>query len=356
MAIRKISNLYNYNANRAQTKVKMHLANIQPRAKPLIFCGLMLITSLFSATNVHGCEKIEPEIKIINEYGNDIFLYNYLYDQNDKLVKTLRNSGLTNFVASVTERNLPKFQKLAKCEEKLEVKLFFVYRPVYLREEKDRVPPFQLKKIDSNNIANIRYLNSPWVELAIKSSPKPFVHAVFFWNERQLLLDQAILSEIDRPPRLPATYQPSTEFPLLPLNPYTFRDKYLSDYLNSFLLPQLAKSPSSCGFVPYLPPISEDPPLDLQGSAQKAIAKRIPPDILWLFHNTRQFNCYPFVILVDGALNRNIYLATVEYTKLVNAIVDNFLTSANSDISYKNVLDLKDIFILKNYRIEPLYP
>lgn len=72
-----------------------------------------------------------------------------------------------------------------------EIKVVFVRRGLMISEHDQTaiVPPSLIPEGDLSC-----RLESPWLKLDVQRSPVLRVHAVFFWNERQFLIDQAILS------------------------------------------------------------------------------------------------------------------------------------------------------------------
>ncbi|MCC8455761.1 hypothetical protein LMJ43_36465, partial [Streptomyces rochei] len=162
-----------------------------------------------------------------------------------------------------------------------------------------------------------RHLDSPWVKLTFSRSPTLVVRAVFLWNERQFLFDQALMSGI----------RASPTNPLLPIDQPIFR-QFLQDYTDSVLL-----APSS----------------EAQSAAQASISKRLPPEILWLFRHAWQSTLAPFSMEVNHALGLAVGRAASGYTDLTKALVDQFFASETTELRYESVLDLKDLFTLDQY-------
>ncbi|MCC3547890.1 hypothetical protein [Microcoleus sp. PH2017_24_DOB_U_A] len=213
---------------------------------------------------------------------------------------------------------------MAQCHGDLksspEVKLFFVYRRLVTSVSPPIEGPFNLERTQSNDT---RYLDSPWVKLTFSRSPRLVVRAVFLWNEQQFLLDQSLMSGI----------RASPTNPLVPIDQAIF-EQFVENYTDSVLA---VRSPEA------------------KSAGQASISKRLPPEIFWLFRNARQSSLSAFQVEVTSALNSILTQAAIGYTDLTKALVDQFFTSAQTEIRYESVLDLKDIFTLDRYRVNRLH-
>lgn len=165
-------------------------------------------------------------------------------------------------------------------------------------------------------------LDSPWAKLEISRSKVPLVRGVFIWNERQFLVDQALMSRVQVSPAQPAKQ----------IDRRTF-EGYVKDYTDAVLL---APSPQA------------------QSAAQASIEKRLPPEILWLFRNAWQSTRGPFSTIVDSALRTTMGRSASGYTSLNKNLVDQCF-AGKTEIRYKTVLDLKKVFSIEKYRINRLY-
>ena len=234
----------------------------------------------------------------------------------------MQDSPFKNYVTTLSEHVWAKIDDGAQCHGDLksspEVKLFFVYRP--LVKTAPIVAPFNLEERTQSN--GSRHLDSPWVKLTFSRSPMLVVRAVFLWNERQFLLDQALMSGI----------RASPTNPLPPIDEPIFR-QFVQDYTDSVLL---APSPEAWP------------------AAQASISKRLPPEIFWLFRHAWQTTLAPFSVAVAHALGLAVGRAASGYTDLTKALIDQFFASETTEIRYESVLDLKDIFTLDRYRINQL--
>ena len=282
----------------------------------IIFIASLLINVLAmkSTYSQQTCPKVQTSIQIIDETGGRRL--------SGTSIATLQDSPFKNYVTTLSEHVWAKIDDGAQCHGDLksspEVKLFFVYRP--LVKTAPIVAPFNLEERTQSN--GSRHLDSPWVKLTFSRSPMLVVRAVFLWNERQFLFDQALMSGIRAPPTNP----------LLPIDNRIFR-QFIQDYEDSVLL---APSPEA------LP------------AAEASISKRLPPDILWLFRYASGQRS-PFYTRLNPALKSAVSRGAIGYTDLTKTLVDQFFASETTQSRYESVLDLKDIFTLDRYRINDLH-
>ncbi|MCC3603983.1 MAG: hypothetical protein JGK24_12200 [Microcoleus sp. PH2017_29_MFU_D_A] len=294
----------------------------------LIFIASLLINVLAieSTYSQQSCPKVQTSIQIIdetqiiNKTGRKIF---------GTSLDTLQESHFKNYVTILSKHISAKIDDWAQCHGDLksspEVELFFVNRPLVKYPRRltfttaPIVAPFDLERTQSNGT---RHLDSPWVKLTFNRSPTIVVRAVFLWNERQFLFDQALMSGIRAPPTNP----------LLPIDQPIF-EQFVQDYTDSMLL-----VPSS----------------EAESVALASISKRLPPEIFWLFSNALQSTRGPFSGMVAGALDSAVGQAAIGYTDLTKALIDQFFASETTEIRYESVLDLKDLFTLDRYRINNL--
>jgi hypothetical protein len=239
-------------------------------------------------------------------------------------VATLEDSPFKNYVTTLSKHVSAKIDEIGQCDGDLksspEVKFFFVYRPLVASTSTPLGTPFNLERTQSNGT---RHLDSPWVKLTFSRSPMFVVRAVFVWNERQFLLDQALMSDIRAPPTNP----------LIPIDDRIF-GQFVQDYTDSVLL---ALSPEA------------------RSAAQASISKRLPAEILWLFRHAWQSTLAPFSMEVDHALRATVERAVIGYTDLTKALIDQFFASETTEIRYESVLDLKNVFTLDYYRVNQLH-
>jgi len=277
---------------------------------------LIIVLTMKSTYSKQSCQNMQTSIQIIDESGGRRL--------SGTSVATLEDSPFKKYVTTISKHVSAKIDKIAQCYGDLkslpEVKLFFVYRPLVASTSAPIGVPFNLECTQSNGV---RHLESPWVKLTFSRSPMLVVRAVFVWNERQFLLDQALMSGIRAPPNNP----------LVPIDDRIF-GQFVQDYTDSVLL---APSPEA------------------RLVAQASISKRVPPEILWLFRHAWQTTRGLFSTMVTSALRSTIKQAASGYTDLTKALVDQFFASETTEIRYESVLDLKDLFTLHHYRVNQLY-
>lgn len=284
----------------------------------IIFIASLLINvlALKSTYSKQSCQKVQTSIQIIDEADGRWL--------SGTSIATLQDSPFKNYVTTLSEHVSAKIDEIAQCHEDLksspEVKLFFVYRPLVRSTTAPTVAPLTLERTQSNGT---RHLDSPWVKLTFNRLPMLVVRAVFLWNERQFLLDQALMSGIRAPPTNP----------LVSIDDRIF-GQFVQDYTDSVLL---ASSPEA------------------RSAAQASISKRLPLEILWLFRHAWQSTRGSFSTIVDSALRSTVERAASGYTDLTKTLVDQFFTSAKTESRYESVFDLKDLFILDQYRVNQLH-
>lgn len=156
---------------------------------------------------------------------------------------------------------------------------------------------------------------SPWIDLLVdrgNRGPVPSIRGIVYWNERQLLVDQAVLAGVRNVP-------PGTAMPLKPGELGQFTGEYDDTELS--------------------------PP---RKPAAKPIEERVPPDILWLLrraeHSARAYRTL-------GSLHM---AGTENQTKLVIALLDRCFASSDKARSfrYSSILDAADLISLEQYKID----
>jgi hypothetical protein len=234
------------------------------------------------------------------------------YTYSSKPVNTLENKHFKNYVTAVSKYVFTKVDAMGLCQAdsgQPQVDLVFVYRPAISRG----ITPFNFQPQKSQDT---KQLDSPWVKLTLDTSPKLHLRAVFVWNERQFLLDQAVIMVGRRSPEIE---------PLLPIDLDTF-DRWARerDRLH----------------------------LTSQGTNFGKFIKQLPPDIRWIFIQWS----------TGGKSGREQAIEQIRdvtekekigYTDLNQALINNFFTSTKMGIYYNSVLDLKNTFNIDKYRMYP---
>jgi hypothetical protein len=252
---------------------------------------------------VGSCNQ-PTSVKIFDETGG--------FDPYRKMVRQLNNEYFKTYVKTISKHVFAKIDKMGQCrgnsQENPQVELVFIYRPAI----SSGIAPYN----DSpTKFWNDRYLDSPWVKLALDKSPRLKVRAVFVWNERQFLLDQAVIK---------AKHVSDTK-PLLPIYRETV-EEWAWEYTFA------------------------------ERNEKVKVAKKLqlPADILWLFKYIYMNNLGdgPREVPMTG-LSSIANGEKLGYTDLVGVILDRFFAESKTDIRYDSILDLKDVFNLDRYRIAP---
>jgi hypothetical protein len=249
---------------------------------------------------IGSCNQ-QTDIKIFDETGGS--------DLYGKPADTIGDKHFKNYVNTISKYIFTKIDKMGQCDntsENPQVQLIFVYRPAISRG----IAPYN-DSVPTKSQDN-RYLDSPWVKLALDKSPQHNVRGVFIWNERQFLLDQALIFG----------WRISDTKPLLTIDLETF-DRWQESYRT--------------------------------GSQNKGanLFKQLPPDIQWLFKcgwiDDVQMGGTKTGM---GSLDVAIKSKKSGYTNLTNVLVDLLFDSSKSDTRYDNILDLKDILNVYKYPID----
>jgi hypothetical protein len=280
----------------------------------LLIILMPLCTSYTNAadtkSSVGSCQK-PTSIKIIDESGGQ--------SPTGRSMTNSEVSPFKNYVNTISKYAFAKIDEMGQCKGDLnndpQVELVFVYRPMLSYG----IAPFNFEPTKSNDT---RQLDSPWVKIAISKSPKLIVREAFIWNERQFLLDQALLSD--------ARYAPTK--PPLPIDRRIYQ-QFIGDYMDFLLAPSLTA----------------------ETAANANLGKRVPADILWLLRHAPQNTSAPFPGFVRSALNKTIKKGTDQYINLTKTLLNRRFTSVQIEQRYESVLDLKDVFNIDKYQINPLH-
>jgi hypothetical protein len=254
---------------------------------------------------VKSCKK-QTSIRIIDESDERAF---YPIASGSLIDPPFKN--YVNIVSKYAFDKIDEIDRTGFC--RVDAELTFVYRPLI----SEGIVPFNFKPTKSKNT---RYLDSPWVKLSINKSPKLIVRAVFIWNERQFLLDQALMAGV----------KVSLSKPLFPIDDNLYL-RYGRDYTKSVILAR-----------------SEE-----RANAQVSLEKRVPADLLWGFRNGSQggrggdFPDYP--------VNETVDLVFDKYVDITKALLNRRFTSERIEQNYPSVLTIKDICNTDLYRVKALH-
>lgn len=280
--------------------------------------GLCAIVSMKNANSAQNCTQMKPLIRTYDE-SNGKWLTGDAFE-------TIANSHFKRFVSTLSNYIANKINEKEECPQTSTpdgtIILSFVYRPLITNTKPYSAPTFP-SEFDKKT-SNICRIDSPWVKLSLSYVPQLTLNAVITWNERQMMVDQAVLNGADMPP-------PGS--PIAPIEDTLF-EKYITDYSNTVLL---AASPEA------------------RVTAQTNIEKRIPSEVLWLFRHAWQSTFAPFSMEARHALGTLQEKAEPHYILLAETLVSRCFESANVNETYKSILELSKIFNVDIYRIETLH-
>jgi hypothetical protein len=184
-------------------------------------------------------------------------------------------------------------------------------------------------------------LTSPWVIFDRDEAASPPLRAVFIWNERQVLLDQALLAGAPAPANpetSPITYES--------LQDWTVR--YVTDVL------QLG---SSANEGAALSDLAKTMPPDLlwrmisarEDAALSNLAKTMPPDLLWSMISAGQSTRGPFRMEVIYIINNALAKISKRQPLLSVKLIENqLINNANLKI-LKSILEAHQIIDFNGY-------
>ena len=285
----------------------------------LRFC-LFVVSVMLSCTSIAGgaspCPSDAVPIRIVDEiWGGPDPVHSFAEVSNPHF-RTFVMAITEHVTARLARKNPVSHGRPQRCinndEGKNRSLLQFVARPILAREDEVRAPALSL---DAQPSVGCR-ITSPWIELAVERRPVPWVRGVVRWNERQVLVDQAVLAGARNIPTGLAMQLQQSEF-----------IHFAQDYANSEIL---------------------------RKPAAKPIGERIPPDLLWLFRHSWQSTRGPFGQAAGSAMDTAIEKVAERYTKLVIALIDRCLASDEVDVHYNSILDVSDLISLEQYKIDTL--
>lgn len=166
-----------------------------------------------------------------------------------------------------------------------------------------------------------RRLDTPWVKLALTSAPKPSLRAAFIWNERQFLLDQALLAGA-------ASAEGG--------NPIPFTQDVFARFAQAYADTQIMPAPAQ------------------KGPQAEAAGKSPPADLLWLFRHAWQSTRGPFSGFARSAMNETVAQVAEPYTAMVGELVDYFMVSSAQAEKFQDILALESVVPLGRYKVDKL--
>ncbi len=222
--------------------------------------------------------------------------------------------AFARFVTEISEFVSNKLSTTA-CTGASEARVLFIYTPLVIP---GHIKPVNLPSDDKKNGGDICCLRSPWVTLMRGGVERNNFNAVFVWNERQFIIDQAIMDNIDFDKTV-----------LTPLSQESFA-KYAQNYADMVILAE-----------------SQEERL----TALESIQKKIPPDMLWLFAHSWQSTLASFEVSARKAASNAVEYSSDGYIDLIKSLVDKGIECHPADIHYKNIKDLHDISGVLGYRV-----
>ncbi|MCL2789741.1 MAG: hypothetical protein FWD79_03770 [Desulfobulbus sp.] len=261
-------------------------------------------------------------------------------------------TAVVKHIAIWLERN-----NLRIDNENKESLLQFVMWPLANRKDDPFAPMPSLDVRSPSSSGGFR-LSSPWVELIFERAPVLRLRGVIRWNERQLLVDQAILAGAHNVPAgvamplqksefMPGTLEYSRdpeELERFARGCDDFRERYnakvkFDDLQEQYMTKSKSKEEIYSIWIKRIEE-TED---------------RIPADLLWLFRRSpRNDRNGPFVLNVYEAMETVRKKSAENYTKLVIALIDHCLASEGTTLHYSNILDVADLIPLDQYKIDTL--
>jgi hypothetical protein len=173
-------------------------------------------------------------------------------------------------------------------------------------------------------------IGSPWIDLVVYRTPVPQIRGIVYWNERQLLADQAVLAGARDV--LPDRVMPLSD---------TGLGYYWSRYSKTISLQRNFDVSMQYG-------------LEIPPELVKQVAKPmeyVPPEFLWLFHRSKlgEFAMQK----LPGFMEEVAKKGAEGYTKLVTALIDRcFAPGEEGGFRYRSILDVADPILLEQYKID----
>jgi hypothetical protein len=154
-------------------------------------------------------------------------------------------------------------------------------------------------------------LRSPWMNVSVSNHPRR-ISGVIFWNERQILQDQALLSGTTKEGAAPRSALPRDEF------------ERLADYYAEY---NIRHTPG----------------------AQRKGTQQIPADLLWLFRRSPQSTRGPFSVGAQSTMQEIAKSEAAYYAKLTLVLLDQCLQRPGERIRYDSIRDVSRSVELQRY-------
>lgn len=257
----------------------------------ILLLNLLIVTQNFYADELSFCENNNINFKAYFHGGGNPDLEWSTYVNS--------RSPYEKFVVELVNHVKAILSNEAACKEgaldKPEISLIFVERqfPVYQGEQTLKVEPSLMNNFSCQ-------LLSPWLDMTIQRSPSFEVSAVFNFEDRQFLIDQALLTY----PHLAATFEP-----------VALTDHLYKHYEQEFFALRGVKI----------------------GKVSPETIPHIPMDMLWLFIHTPKESAGIYEIL------RLVQANYLGYTKIAKALVSHSFASDGS-YNFKTINELKPFY------------
>lgn len=239
-------------------------------------------------------------------------------------ISKIRYDPFDIFTHELFEHASTKLMNEAECQqgtpEPVEILLVFVEKTITPQRSEPKGES-QLAELESLSMHDLScQLSSPWLKMSIQRNPTLKVSAIFIWDQRQFLIDQALLVY----PSLANTFKPKAL-----TNELFYR--YANIYEDSYnLLPPFRKRPT-----PETVP-------------------NIPVDLLWLFG----FGFGGEITMIYDLVERISSSGATGYTKIIKSLFNQCVASNKYELQqYKTIFDLGNVegtIALNDYQIKKL--
>lgn len=270
----------------------------QARAS-LLLCYLVLIF-ISDVASAAICDRNIPSIQIVDEIRGGV----------KTSIEEVSDPAFRNFASAVSSSISRLLQEGGGCVADESI-LVFVRTPLVRNR-----PAVDLPSIfDGSDFKGCR-LYSPWMNLELGNSTQPKVHGVIRWNHHQLLIDQAVMAGI----------MPEADGEVNAISGEDFRG-YAKAYVDSEFHRK-----------PYTLPLSS----------------LMPPEVLWLFRNSRQSTRGPFSSGALRAMDNLVTRSADGYIDILIGLINHCASLGQGDIRYKSISELKGMAPIGKYRVDVL--
>ena len=270
-----------------------------------LIASVMLTGGTSMAESISTCSVDTVPIQIIGRWGG----------RDVATLSTIRlSSGDPNFntfITTVTEHLAARLAQENFCLDSAESKArsLIQFADIYACVSEDDPILSALQPLEASP-SDVHRIYSPWIDIAIERNPVPSVRAIVRFSERQLLVDQAVLSGAHNVPL-------GVAVPPTPREDANFKSKYRFATIY----------------------ITEEP-------QEKPIEELVPPDFLWLLDRSSMGHKNSD----SSVLHHMMRASTADYTKIVTALIDQCFVSKEAELRFNSVLDVADLVPLEQYK------